>query len=92
MDFTEIYKLKEMLDAEGIPNSLEPLYDGLQIKVYHDAEKLKNFDDAVIHLFSHGSEKGLLETYCLNNCDGYETAKQIFKGWKKIFKKIRKTP
>ena len=92
MDFTEIYKLKEMLDAEGIPNSLEPLYDGLQIKVYHDAEKLKNFDDAIIHSHSHGYAEGLLETYHLSNCDGYETAEQIFKGWKKMFKKIRKNP
>lgn len=89
MNFTEIYKLKEMLDAEGIPNSLKPLWDGLQIKVYRDAEKLKNFDDAVIHSHSHGCEKGLLETYRLSNCDGYETAKQVFKGWKKIFKKFR---
>ena len=91
MDFTEIYKLKGMLDAKGIPNTLTPLWDGLQIKIYADVNKTKEIDDVVLHSWSHGCEKGLLETYNLNNCDGYETAKQVFKGWKKIFKKFRKT-
>ena len=86
MNFTEIYKLKGMLDAEGIPNTLVPLWDGLQIRVYADIDKTKEFDDVVIHSWSHGCEKGLLETYKLNGCNGYETAEQIFKGWKKIFK------
>lgn len=91
MDFTEIYKLKEMLDAEGIPNTLAPLWDGLQIKVFTNNEKTEAFDDAVLHSGSYGSGKGLLETYNLNNCEGYETAEQVFEGWKNIFKNFRKT-
>ena len=91
MNFTEIFKLKEMLDAEGIPNTLAPLWDGLQIKVFINNEKIEDFDDVVLHSGSHGNEKGLLETYNLNSCNGYETAEQVFKGWKEIFKKFSKT-
>lgn len=90
MNFTEIYKLKEMLDAEGIPNTLAPLWDGLQIKVYTDTDKTEKFDDVVLHSGSHGCEAGLLETYGLNDCDGYETAKQVFKGWKKFLRNFAK--
>lgn len=43
-------------------------------------------DDAMIAPDTHGSEKGLLETYKLGNCDGYETAEQVFLGWGQMLK------
>ena len=44
-------------------------------------------DDVIWHCYSRGYEKGLLETYKLNTCNGFETAEEVFAGWKEMYKK-----
>lgn len=90
IDFTEIHKLDDMLCLTALPHTFLSCGDGFQIQLFADGMKTIYLDDAVIHSDSHGNEKGLLETYRLNACSGYETAKQIFKGWAKIYKKVNK--
>ena len=87
INFTEIEKLHSLLTQAGIPHIFAPLWDGMQIRVYADSEFTHELDDAVIHSGSHGVEAGLLETFCLNDCDGWETAEQVFEGWKNMYEK-----
>lgn len=87
INFTEIEKLHSLLTEAGIPHTFAPIWDGMQIRIYADSQHTRELDDAVIHSGSHGVEAGLLETYCLNGCDGWETAEQIFEGWKKMYEK-----
>lgn len=89
IDFTEINKLHDILTAAGIPHSFAPLWDGMQIRVYADAQQVNELDDAVIHSGSHGVSAGLLETYCLNGCNGWETADEIFNGWVDMYRKAQ---
>ena len=89
INFTEINKLHTMLTEAGIPHTFAPLWDGAQIRVYADAQLIHELDDAVIHSGSHGVNAGLLETFCLSECEGWETAEQIFKGWKKMYEKAK---
>lgn len=89
INFTEIKKLDSMLTETNIPHTFTPLWDGMQIRVYADSELIHELDDAVIHSCSHGVEDGLLETLCLNDCIGRETAEQIFEGWRKMYEKSR---
>ena len=88
--FVEIRKLYIMLNEAHIPCTLAPLYDGWQIRVYADEEMTHELDDAVCHSDSHGYRNGLLETYALSGCDGWETAEQVFEGWKKMYKEANK--
>lgn len=85
ISFMEIQKLHEMLTAEDIPHTYAPIWDGMQIRVYADAEMTNELDDCVYHSGSHGYHLGLLETYCLNDCEGFETAEQVFEGWKQMY-------
>ena len=87
INFAEIEKLHSLLAEAGIPHIFAPLWDGKQIRVYADSEFTRELDDAVIHSISHGVQAGLLETCCLNDCDGWETAEQVFEGWKKMYEK-----
>ena len=87
INFTEIRKLHGLLNAAGIPHTFGPLFDGYQIRVYEDEEMTKEIDDCVIHFGSHGVNSGLLESYCLGGCDGWETAEQIYKGWAELYRK-----
>ena len=87
INFAEIEKLHSLLAEAGIPHIFAPLWDGKQIRVYADSEFTRELDDAVIHSGSHGVWAGLLETFCLNDCDGWETAEQVFEGWKKMYEK-----
>ena len=80
----EMHNLITMLAENGIPYSVNTIYDGWQIRVFYDRKHLHEIDDVVWHGGSHGYIAGLLETYRLNNCDGYETAEQIFKGWQRM--------
>lgn len=87
----EMNKLHEMLLKAGINHTFMPMdknvfgENAIQIRIYRDHTFNEELDDVVFHRFSHGYEQGLLETYHLNGCDGYETAEQVFKGWKKKF-------
>lgn len=85
MKFEEMLKLKKMLEEANRPHTLAPIYDGLQIRLYADERKTRELDDVIIHQYSHGYEQGLLETFCLNECAGFETAEQVFKGWEKEY-------
>lgn len=88
--FTEITKLHDMLKEAGIPHTFGPCWDGLQICVYADEEMENELDDCVCHSGSHGYSEGLLETFCLGDCEGWETAEQVFEGWKKMYDKAHK--
>lgn len=87
INFTEIRKLHDLLTAASIPHIFGPLYDGYQIRVYEDEEMTKEIDDCVIHSSSHGVNSGLLESCFLGDCDGWETAEQIYKGWTESYRK-----
>lgn len=88
--FKEIRKLYAMLNEARIPCTLAPLYDGWQIRVYADEEMTHELDDAICHSGSHGYRNGLLETYALNSCEGWETAEQVFEGWKQMYEEANK--
>lgn len=87
----EMNKLHKMLLDAGINHIFMPMNtsifgeNALQIRIYRDDTFQKELDDVVFHDFSHGNQLGLLETYRLGNCDGYETAEQVFNGWMKKF-------
>ena len=83
--FEEMLKLKNKLEEANIPHTLCALWDGLQIRIYADEGKTRELDDVVIHQYSHGYKQGLLETYLLNECEGFETAEQVFEGWKEKY-------
>ena len=85
IDFTEIEKLHTLLTEADIPHTYESLYDGRQIRIYADEDMTNEIDDAIIHGGSHGVRNGLLETYSLSGCAGWETAEQVFVGWWKMY-------
>ena len=86
-NYAEIKKLANLLTEENIPFTFVSIFGGFQIRVYADQEKNIELDDCICHPYSHGYEQGLLETHSLNDCEGYETAEQVFEGWKKMYKK-----
>lgn len=87
----EMYKLHAMLLDAGIPHTFNVMdrsifgAGALQIRIYKDDAFQEELDDVVFHKFSHGYTQGLLETFNLSECDGYETAEQVFKGWMEKF-------
>ena len=87
----EIAKLHEMLSNAGIHHTFMMMNadifgaNGLQIHIYRDNTFQKELDVVVFHEFSNGHERGLLETYILGSGGGYETAEQVFEGWKEKF-------
>ncbi len=83
--FAEIKKLHEMLTEANMPHTFEPMFDGYQIRLYADRAKTQEIDDVICHSGSHGFYQGLLETYRLGDCDGHETAEEVFEGWKKMY-------
>ena len=91
----EIVKLHYLLEDAKIPHTFEKLNhefygdDAYQIRVYADAEMTDELDDCIYHQYSHGYNKGYLETYKLNGCNGYETAEQVFVGWMKMYKESK---
>ncbi len=88
---TQIFVLDEMLVKEGIPHTFRDMYvnnlPGYQIRIYADEDCTKELDDVIWHRYSRGYEQGLLETYELNACNGFETAEEVFAGWKKMYEK-----
>lgn len=92
MDFTEINKLYNLLTEANIPHTFVPCWDGMQIRIFADYEMTNELDDCIIHSGSHGHQNGLLETFCLNDCEGWETAEQVFEGWQKMYQQANKKP
>lgn len=80
IDFIEIEKLHNLLTNAGIPHTYGKCWDGRQIRIYADEDMTDELDDVVIHSGSHGHQNGLLETYHLNGCDGWETAPKSVQG------------
>lgn len=86
--YTEILRLKEMLEKEGIPFVFKPQFDGYTIK----------YDDSTCSIIEHtgsfGEEKNLLEIMGLltkkeradNIVLGYLTAEDVFKRIQKHYK------
>lgn len=89
--FAEIKKLDRMLAEANIPHTFEPfpLAEGYQIRVYANEAMTHELDDAICHTYSHGYVDGLLETFSLNKCEGWETAEQVFEGWKEMYEKAQ---
>ena len=85
--FDEMLKLNELLTQANIPHTLAALYDGMQIRLFADTAFEHELDDCVIHSGSHGHANGLLETYTLGGCEGWETAEDVFNGWMEMHRK-----
>ena len=87
----EIAKLHEMLFNAGINHTFTimnaDIYgeNAMQIRIYRDSTCQEELDDVVFHKFSHGYEQGLLETFALSDCEGFETAEEVFEGWMEMF-------
>ena len=92
INLTEINKLNAMLTQAGIPHTFEDLLDGKQIRMYADLDKKIELDDAIIHFGSHGVQIGLLESFNLGGCKGWETADEIFSGWVEMYRKAQPRP
>ena len=90
--FNEIMKLHGLLIKADIPHvfSTWAMGEGYQIRIYADKEKTIEIDDVVCHKYSHGYHLGLLETNALSECEGFETAEQVFKGWCRMYAKAIK--
>ena len=86
----EMNKLHNLLNEAGMPHTFLPLHDGWQIRLFSDNSFANELDDVIFHSGSHGYNVGLLETYTLNECNGFETAEQVFEGWKKMFSDFNK--
>lgn len=86
--FNEMYKLIDMLGRANLPFTCDLCQGGLQVRLYADTDHLLEIDDCICHPYSNGFRFGLLETYHLGNCEGYETAEQVFNGWLKIYEEI----
>ena len=94
--FAEIRKLHKMLTEADIPHTFSKFHwtvadDGYQIRIYADEEMTNEIDDCVCHPGSYGYHQGLLETFTLNGCEGWETAEQVFEGWKKMYQSAKET-
>ena len=87
----EMNKLHDMLLKANIPHTFKAMdknlfgENALQIYIYRDNTFQEELDDVVFHKFSYGHEMGLLETFRLGECEGFETAEQVFKGWMEMF-------
>jgi len=84
LNFTEFDKLVEMVTKAGWNYRVNRLHGGKQIVLYNKSNT-EMLDDAVIHGFSNGRRAGLLETYILGDCRGWEHAEDIFNGWKEAW-------
>lgn len=89
--FEEMEKLHEMLTKANIPHTygLHPntSFNGEQIVIFADAAQNVYLDDAIMFWGSNGFSEGLMETFRLGDCEGYETAEKVFEGWHKMYLK-----
>lgn len=91
INFQQIFKLKEMLECEGIPFEFREVtdFEGYQL-FYPNVEN--NVCDIILHNGSYGREQGLLEIMGLvdkekvgDDVEGYLTADECFNRIKKHF-------
>lgn len=83
MKYTEIFKLKEMLEKANIPFEFRGLFDGFQICYPTLSERVCS---VIVHLESYGHEQDLIEIMGLltaneKECDdvvGYLSAEDVF--------------
>lgn len=80
----EMIKLLILIMSAGWKFNFRTVYDGYQLQLLDKNDLDFIIDDAVWHGSSHGNQEGLLETLILNDCKGYETALQVYDGWKKM--------
>lgn len=76
----EMYALAQLLSDIGAEYTFKPLFDGYQIILYKNGERV---NDAIWHSFSLGFSEGLLETYWEDDVKGYLTATEVFDHWEK---------
>ena len=87
----EIAKLHEMLFNAGINHTFMKMdafifgEDAMQIRIFRNGTFQEELDDVVFHKYSHGYAQGLLETFGLSDCEGFETAEEVFEGWMEKF-------
>lgn len=82
-DFTELFKLEKLCRGAGWKVEVLDTYPKGKQLILYDGER--RLDDVVICQGSHGANLGFLESFVLGDCGGYETAQQIFAGWKELF-------
>lgn len=82
-DFTELFKLEKLCRGAGWKVEVLDTYPKGKQLILYDGER--RLDDVVICQGSHGANLGFLESFVLGDCVGYETAQQIFAGWKELF-------
>lgn len=80
-DYTEFNKLVKLCKEAEWAIDIHPLFDGQQVTLYKNGVVV---DDAAIHYGTHGVKMGLLETYVVNKCKGFETGSYVFQEWKKL--------
>lgn len=78
----EMIKLLILVTSAKWEFVFRSLFDGYQLQLL-DSRGLV-IDDAVWHSGSYGASEGLLETCGLGGCTGYETAMQVYDGWKQM--------
>ena len=95
MNYTEIFKLKEMLEEAKIPfvwKELKDFFNGFHI--YYPKDGKECVCSVIEHKFSYGNEKDLLEIMGLltkkesknDSVVGYLTADNVFKRIQKHYK------
>lgn len=98
-NFTEMFKLRDLLKEANIPFRMREIHDGLQI-IYPDVEIEDAECDAALHGFSYGHELGLLEIMGLLTDDEEEndsvlgnlTAEEVYNRIKAHFDSLSFSP
>lgn len=87
----EFDKLVAKLQDANIPHLVvaNPCSGRPQVKLFADFSMTWQLDDCCCEEDSLGGHEGLLETYRLGNCQGYETAETVFRGWQQMYENAR---
>lgn len=96
LDFTEIFKLKDMLEEASVPFVFRELKDFGGYQIFYPDIKNK-VCDVILHNGSYGREQGLLEIMGLvdeekvgDEVEGFLTAKECFDRIEKHYNNITK--
>lgn len=86
LNMTQYRALCAKLTKYGIPytSKYSKRFHGWRLVAYYKDNT--EMDVAIIDPYSKGSHLGLLETRYLRNHRGFETAEQVFNGWKKMYR------